>query len=227
MKQKLLLLHGALGSAEQLFPLRDILEPHFDIMVYTFNHHGKKAVHQQAFTIETLARELSDFLREQITEPIPVFGYSMGGYVALWIAAKEPELFSKVITLGTKVNWNPATAEHETKFLQPQKIEEKVPSFAAYLLQLHGSNWKQLVESTATMMHTLAQQHLTHNDLKQISQPVLMCLGDGDNMVTKEETQNATLSLPNGKFHLLENTVHPIEKVNHHLISQTINAFLN
>jgi pimeloyl-ACP methyl ester carboxylesterase len=227
MKQKLLLLHGALGCGDQFYYLRDLLEPHFDVMVYTFSNHGKKALHQHPFTIESLAHELSGFLREQITEPIPVFGYSMGGYIALWLAKNEPELFSKVITLGTKFNWNEATAKHETQFLHPQKIEEKVPAFAKHLQQLHGSNWKKLVENTADMMRHLANNHLSHSDLKNIEQPVWVCLGDSDNMVTKEESKSAALAIPNGKFQVLENTLHPIEKINQHTIYELICNYLN
>lgn len=220
------MLHGALGSAEQLFPLRDLLEPHFDVLVYTFSNHGKKALHQHPFTIESLAHELSGFLREQITEPIPVFGYSMGGYVALWLAKHEAELFSNIVTLGTKFNWNEEVAKYETQFLNPTKIEEKVPAFAQHLQQLHGINWKTLVENTAAMMHQLGKNHLSHHDLTCIKQEVLVSVGDSDNMVTKEESKNAALAMPNGKFRLLENTLHPIEKVNKQMMCDLICGFL-
>ncbi len=217
--QKIILLHGALGCGEQLYPLRDLLASRYDVMVYTFSGHGRKSEFQKPFTIGSLANELADFLREQLTEPIPVFGYSMGGYVALWLARHQPHLIKSIVTLGTKINWNETTVEHETKFMVPEKVEAKVPTFAKHLEDLHGENWKTLMLHTAEMMRQLATHHLKADDFRQIHQPTLLCLGDSDNMVTKDETEHTALMIPNGKFHLLPNTPHPIEKADANLIS--------
>ncbi|MBK8706375.1 MAG: alpha/beta hydrolase [Saprospiraceae bacterium] len=47
-----------------------------------------------------------------------------------------------------------------------------------------------------------------------IQQPVLICLGDDDQMVTREESEAVAAVLPNGRFQLLPNSKHPIEQVN-------------
>ena len=46
-------------------------------------------------------------------------GHSMGGYVALKLALKRPELVDRIITLGTKFNWTPEVAAKEVKMLNP------------------------------------------------------------------------------------------------------------
>jgi pimeloyl-ACP methyl ester carboxylesterase len=224
--KKILLLHGALGCEEQLIPLSDLLANEYEVMNYTFANHGRKAAIQQPFTINSLANDLAEFLREQIIDPIPVFGYSMGGYVALWLARHQPHLIEKVFALGTKINWTIETVEKETKFLVPEMMETKVPAYARYLEDLHGSNWKILVSNTAAMMHNLVQHHITSYDFHQIQQPVVLSLGDGDTMVSRDETENAALMLPHGKFHLFENTLHPIEKINPQLIKAELISFL-
>jgi esterase/lipase len=223
---KILLLHGALGCEEQLMPLSDLLTNEYEVLNYTFGSHGRKSAIQKPFTINSLANDLADFLREQLIEPIPVFGYSMGGYVALWLARHQPHLIEKVFTLGTKINWTTETVEKETKFLVPEKMEAKVPDYAKYLENLHGDNWKTLLANTAEMMHNLAQHHITVQDFHQIHQSVVLGLGDGDTMVTRDETEHTALMLPNGKFHLFENTLHPIEKVNPQLLKRELISFL-
>ena len=138
---------------------------------------------------------------------------------------RRPHLISSIVTLGTKINWNQDTVEHEIKHLVPETTEVKVPSFAKHLYDMHGNEWKSLMLNTAGMMNNLAEHHLKAEDLRQIQQSALLCLGDGDRMVTRDETEHAALMIPHGKFHLLENTPHPIEKVNPHLLASIISDF--
>ncbi|MBK7855574.1 MAG: hypothetical protein IPJ79_12335 [Bacteroidetes bacterium] len=54
-----------------------------------------------------------------------IFGYSMGGYVALWLARFKPHLVQFVFTLATKLNWNEETSAKENRMLNANKMEEK------------------------------------------------------------------------------------------------------
>lgn len=211
-----LLLHGALGASSQLTDFKKFIH-HQVNQVYTFNFsgHGGKAFSDKGFGIEVFADELLEFLNENQIEKTDVFGYSMGGYVALWLAHSHPERFGKIITLGTKFDWSPESAAKEVKMLNPDKLQEKVPAFAEVLKQRHQPNdWKLLMQKTAEMMLKLGEQPLlTQEVLKNIQIPVLVCQGDQDTMADINYTQQVAEHLPNGKFHLLENTPHPLEKV--------------
>ena len=55
-----------------------------------------------------------------------------------------------------------------------------------------------------------------------ILHPVLLCWGNEDNMVSKDETQHAANMLPFGEFCLLTNSGHPIEKVDMELLKKEI-----
>lgn len=136
MKPALLLLHGALGAKSQLEPLKKIIENDFEIHLLNFEGHGDKNSNND-FSIELFAKNLLDFLNENNVEKVNIFGYSMGGYVALQLATQHPKRFEKIVTLGTKFKWSPEEAAKETRMLNPEKIEEKVPAFANYLNQLH------------------------------------------------------------------------------------------
>ena len=63
------------------------------------------------------------------------------------------------------------------------------------------------------------------NDNTSIQQPVLLLLGDDDKMVTREETEAVQKALPNSRFQLLEQTAHPIEKVNIAVLAEIIREF--
>lgn len=222
----LLLLHGALGSQEQFDDLKDALSTDFTIDTLSFSGHGRTASQQHAFTIQNLSHEVLHWLNDKQRRKIDIFGYSMGGYVALWLARFYPDRVGKIMTLGTKLDWNEATAEKETRFLNAEKITAKVPAFAAELQDRHGEHeWHSVLQKTANLMHDLAKHHLTDEDFAQISAQVLLTLGDQDNMVTKDETFHVESMIPGAKTLELKDTAHPIEKVSTDLLASEIRKY--
>jgi pimeloyl-ACP methyl ester carboxylesterase len=210
-----LLLHGALGSKSQLDPFKTLLEAE-GVTAYAINfsgHHGE--AFGEGFGIETFSRDILKFLNEHALAKVDIFGYSMGGYVALWFSHSYPQRVGKIITLGTKFDWDPTSATREVKKLDPEKILEKVPAFARILQHRHAPNdWKELLKKTSAMMTALGDKPLLSDPvLKTISHQVLILLGDQDDMADREYSLEVADRLPNGKFLLLENTPHPIEKV--------------
>lgn len=219
----ILLLHGALGSGEQLNPLRNLLQPSWDVHVLTFEGHGQRSS-DKPFSIALFAHNLKQYLDEQRLQKVVVFGYSMGGYVALKLAHQYPEYFSTIITLGTKFNWTPDSAAQEVKMLNPDKILEKVPGFAKALQQLHGEeNWRLVMQKTATMMLALGSNNaLRDSDFGQIQIPCHIGVGGLDAMVTRQETESTAAKIPGAQFYLLPNAPHPIDKLDFEEIAELI-----
>jgi pimeloyl-ACP methyl ester carboxylesterase len=219
-----LLLHGALGSKNQLDPLKISLEESgCEVYSLNFSGHGGTPF-RDPFGIEGFAEDVLHFQKEKGLKTTDVFGYSMGGYVALWLAHKHPDSVGRIVTLGTKFDWSPDAAEREVKKVNPDKIEEKIPAFARILQQRHAPNdWKELLHKTAQMMTQLgAGPLLTMEILKTIPHPVSVLLGDLDDMADLTFSQSVAEALPHGKFSLLEKTPHAFEKVDMKLLQDTL-----
>jgi esterase/lipase len=220
------MLHGALGSKEQFVELEEILGGKFRVHTLNFSGHGRRPSHHHAFTIQNFSHEVLDWMNEHYIKTIDVFGYSMGGYVALWLARFYPDRVGRIFTLGTKLKWNEEEAEKELKMLNPEKVLEKVPAFAQSLEERHGEHeWKSLMSKTALLMKDLAHTHLTEQDFIKISHHVLLGRGEQDNMVTFEETDYVHHLLKNSEFRSYENVVHPIEKVPVELLQTEFERF--
>ena len=222
----LLLLHGALGSQEEFEELKAALGRDFIIDTLSFSGHGRTASQEHAFTIQNLSHEVLNYLNDKQRLKTDIFGYSMGGYVALWLARFYPNRVGKIFTLGTKLDWNQAAADKETKLLNAEKIEAKVPAFAEELQQRHGEQeWHSVLHKTSHMMHDLVKNHLTDEDFKEITAKVLLGLGDQDNMVTKDETAHVQSVIPGAEMIELPDTPHPIGKVSVELLAAEIRKF--
>ena len=224
--KELVLLHGALGSKEQFISLQQALDGAFKVHVMDFAGHGRRTSHHHAFTIQNFAHEVLDWMNENYIKTIDIFGYSMGGYVALWLARFYPDRIGKIFTLGTKLKWNEAESEKEIKMLNPEKVVEKVPAFAQMLSERHGEHeWKSVMSKTALLMKDLAHTHLVDQDFIKMQHPVLLGRGGQDNMVSFEETDYVHHLVKNSEFKIYDSVGHAIESIPIELLSEEIKRF--
>ena len=211
----LLLLHGALGASEQLLPLAAALEERFTVHRLDFEGHGPRPGGGRAFRVEHFAANAAEFLREHGIGRADIFGYSMGGYAALQLAATEPALVARVATLATKFAWTPEGAAREAGMLDAERMRAKVPRYADLLAARHtGFGWENVLAATREMMaHLGAEPALTPDVLARVAQPVRVIVGDRDATTSVEESAAAARSLAAGELEVLPRTPHPLEKV--------------
>jgi pimeloyl-ACP methyl ester carboxylesterase len=223
----ILLLHGALGSESQLEPLKKMLKENgSEVYTMNFSGHSGKAFDTNGFGIGVFSKDVLSFIDLHQLKQVDIFGYSMGGYVALWFAFQNPQRVNRIVTLGTKFDWTPDSAEKEVRKMNPDKIIEKVPAFARILEHRHAPrDWKELMTKTATMMTSLgAKPLLTESEFKQLNHSVIITLGDQDDMADRSYSEKVAQWLPQGNFHLMQATPHPIEKVDLSVLFKLINT---
>lgn len=156
------------------------------------------------------------------------FGYSMGGYVALHLAATAPAHVRRVATLATKLAWTPAVAARESAMLDAATIRAKVPKFAAALEQRHTAiGWEALLAHTATLLRDLGERpRLTPAVYAGIAQPARIAVGDRDTTVSIDECVEAVRVLPRGEMEVHPGTAHPLEKAPLERIARSLAEFV-
>jgi pimeloyl-ACP methyl ester carboxylesterase len=223
------MLHGAIGSATQFEPLKAMLADSFNILAPNFPGHGGDQFPDGPFSIKAFAEYTADFIEASgIHEPVDIFGYSMGGYVAMYMARHMEVNIRSIITLGTKFQWDESIAARECRMLQPDTIEQKVPAFAKQLQERHQpTQWKRVLNQTAAMLQEMGKANpLQPADYTYINIPCLLMLGDRDKMVSREETINVYQQLPNAQLAILPGTPHPLEQVDQKLLAYHLPYFL-
>ena len=223
MKKNLILLHAELGIKEDLQPLKELLDDHFNVHTFTFSGHGNVAA-QDEFRVEQFANELSEYIaKHNLTSPY-VFGHGLGGYVALFHKANfEDSTIKKIFTYGTKFNWSPGVIAKELPLLDPQVVQEKFPHLAALFKKKHGDKWRWLLQSMAHLLQNLHKlDEITSDDLSEINVPVTLMLGDQDRVVSTEETQMAKKNLKLADIQIIAHSKHEMERANLKEISRII-----
>ena len=224
----MLFLHGALGTAAQFEWLRPHLPPGWATHALQLPGHGGLPAHQP-FSLPLFADAVLAFLEKQGIQSADFFGYSMGGYLALWMAAHHPQRVRKVLTLNTKLEWNPDMAARMGPMFDPEKIEAKAPQLAQALASQHApADWRQVAARTADFLHDLGKgKGLAAADWASIECPVLLLRGDADSTVSAEETRQVALALPHGTYAELANSRHSLEQVDGVAVGAAAEAFFS
>ncbi len=223
----LLALHGALGSKAQFTELEKTLGGDFELYSLNFSGHGGLEIPDEPFSIELFARDVLGWMEKKSFQKTNIFGYSMGGYAAMYLARHYPEKIEKIFTMATKFDWTPESSLKESKMLDTQKIKDKVPEFWEELKIRHApQNPEEILRKTAEMMINLGKKNVLNvDDYGKIEHEVVVGIGDRDKMVTLDETKEVYKNLRNGRLLVLPETPHPLEKVNQERLKYEITSF--
>jgi pimeloyl-ACP methyl ester carboxylesterase len=225
--KNLLILHGAIGAVKQFTHYVKFLESDYKVYAIDFTGHGGSDIPSIPFSIKLFGNDVLKWMEQKNFETIDIFGYSMGGYVALYLARHYPEKIGKIFTLATKFHWHEETAKREAAMLNPDIIMEKFPAYAEELKHRHSpEDWKVVLQKTADMMIELGHNNtLKDEDYRAIEAEVLVSVGDRDKMVSIDETLGVYKQLKNGQMLVMPNTPHPIEKVDPDRLVHSIKEF--
>ena len=223
-----LLLHGALGAASTMAPLAERLASQFTVHGIDFVGHGRSPAPSSALTIDVLAEQVAAYVAEHGLAPARIFGYSLGGYVALHLAATRPGVVGRVATLATKLAWSPAVSAQMARQFDADTIRAKVPKLGEQFAATHtGMGWEALLAATRGLMHDLGERpRLTLESLAALPHPVRLGVGDRDSTVSVEETLAVARALPAGELEVHPGTPHALERVDLDRLSRSIASFL-
>lgn len=107
----LLVLSNSLGTtAEMWAPQMSGLTAHFRVLRYEQRGHGATPAPPGPYRIDDLGLDLIDLL-DHLGEPsASLLGLSLGGMVALWVAANRPERVDRLVLAATSAYLPPAQA---------------------------------------------------------------------------------------------------------------------
>lgn len=78
----------------------------FFLHLPNINGHGDYQFKNQDYSIPGFAEDVMDYMDEKEISSVSVFGYNMGGYVALYLAKHYPTRVNNLITSATKFEWD-------------------------------------------------------------------------------------------------------------------------
>lgn len=214
-KPNLLLLPGLLGAiSSQWRPFLKPLSESYRLLLVDLRGHGRSQNNAPTLNINQMLEDLAGLLDRLNIERLHIAGYSLGGYLGLLLAINQPRRVATLLMHATKFYWTPDAAAKMRQQLDPEVMAEKVPTYANQLVQEHGGRqWRVLVRQAAELTASLVEGGLAERDLKNAQCPVLVSVGDRDELVLLPEAFRLSRALPHGELLVLPNTKHPLQTV--------------
>nr|BBH86329.1 oxidoreductase [Thermosporothrix sp. COM3] len=183
----LVLLHGAFTTIEMFAALLPELSSNRQIIAVELQGHGRTADIEREIRLEYLADDVAALLAHLGIAQTDVFGYSMGGSVALYLARRHPGLVRKLALASTAYNldaYYPEMREgliHATPEGFPPVMREAYERVAP-----NPAGWPVLVAKMSRQAASAGG--LQPEEVQSINVPTLVIAADGD-IIRPECTQ--------------------------------------
>ena len=185
--EPLVLLHGAYMTIDAMGEVVPSLAKTRRVIAVELQGHGRTADIDRPLSYEQMADDTAALLRRIGIEEADIFGYSMGGGIALQVTIRHPEVVRKLVLASVYYNKDGVYPE------MLEAIETITPEAFA------GTPWREEYDRIApnpedfpTLVAKLKELDLTFvgwppEDIQAIEAPALVIIGDSD-VVRPEHT---------------------------------------
>lgn len=209
----LVVLHAALGSTlMEMDRLIAQWEPTFRVIALDFSGHGASAHPTAPPTWDTYIDDVSALMEHLDVRDVRLFGFSMGGGIALAAAALHPDRISRLAVHATNVQWD---ADDVDRMVPPMLATLDHPDgrWATRLNDIHGSGWRDLVHQLVGFTRGLPDAWMGDEMLASIQQPTLVSAGDADRYFDVRHAVHLYRTLSDARLWILPGLDHPIQHV--------------
>lgn len=212
----LIVLHGALGStALETDRLIRHWEKYFRVFALDFMGHGASSAFEKTPpTWNDFTANVEALIDHVQLADAALFGFSMGGGVALEVARRHPNAISRLAVHGVNVRWSESEVAPMTS---PMHLDDLEGTFwARRLAETHGQDrWRSLVRRMIAFTERLPQSsnQMTEIAMSEIKQPTLVSIGDRDRYFDVRHAVHLWRHLPNAHLWVIPGLDHPIQHV--------------
>ena len=178
----LVLLHGGLGAIEMFGPNLAALAKGRQVIGVDLQGHGRTADIDRPLSTQLMAGDIAGLIKHLKLDRPDVFGYSLGGGVAIHLAAQHPELVGRLVIVSTPFRRNGFYADilAQQGLVNEAAAEgmKQTPMYEMYAaLAPRPEDWPRLLRKLGEGM---AQDFDLSKEIEGIKATTLIVAGDAD-----------------------------------------------
>jgi len=222
----LILIHGAVGCAAEIEPLAAAFRHYTEVTAPNLLGHGGRPVPQK-LTIKEIARDVVEQMDAAGMKGTFVAGYSLGAYVALYLARYYPQRVVGAVALAPKFIFDARTVEHWTHLADPDRLRRNGRAL------IHEKNhapqdWVQVARVNSELFRALGEEpELIEKDLAAIKVPVMIVSSDRDALVPWDEAKAIAKAIPGSHLAMFYGGAHPIAAVPVNPIARAVAGWMD
>lgn len=220
----LVLSHGLLWSGKMFYKQVDFLKDKFKIVIYDHRGQGKSEVTESGYDMDNLYEDAIELLNKLNLKNVHFGGLSMGGFVAMRLAARRPDLVKSLLLMETSADAEPNILKYSflntivklfgvkvvvqpvikimfgQKFLTDSKRKKELEKWKSELKK----NDKNIIRSVKGV---IARKEIS-SELKNIVCPTLILVGTQDVATTPEKAEAIHTKILKSKIVYIEGGGH-------------------
>jgi pimeloyl-ACP methyl ester carboxylesterase len=217
----LVLMHGGLVDARFFEPNLGALAERFRVYTPERRGHGHTPDVPGPITYQLMAEDTIAFLEAVVDEPADLVGHSDGGFVAMVVAMRRPELMKRLVLISGGFNKSGEAAPG---------MEWNVDELARFLGPAYGEvspDGEDHFKVVATKLGEMAaiEPNLQASDLATLTQRTLVMFSD-DDLMTPAHAVEMYEALPDAELAIVPGTSHFLMQEKPLLVNQLMLDFL-
>ncbi|PEN14856.1 methylmalonyl-CoA epimerase [Longibacter salinarum] len=207
----LLLLHGAAGCTSlETAPLMRKLETQFQVIALDFRGHGSSTASTDPISFDAYAEDVEIVMDTLELQQADLFGFSMGGNVALGFAQQHPDRVGRVAAHGANVTWSQDIVASMQARLDADLLTKQNARLTEHL-SAHHLDWRALFDHMQEWVATLPEQTPRMKQMAEaVDRPALISCVDQDDLFPLSATLALHNLLPDARLEVLRGSHHAL-----------------
>lgn len=217
----LLLIHGFPFHQGLWEGYAEIFSDQFHVITVDLPGFGRSPLPKTPFSLDQIAGTLLNFLSDKSLTDVVIVGHSLGGYIALSMVKRSPELFRALVLFhSTAYADSPEKKESRTKVVDFVKKNGALPFTSGFIPPLFASHNHPAIKrvrkiaseagAEAVIGYSLAmkdrQDHI--KTLESFKNPTLFLAGKNDPGIPPESIVKQAGHCQKPEIHILEDVAH-------------------
>lgn len=208
----LILLHSGGMNSEEWKPQLPALSKQFRVITPDQPGHGKSPMVAERLAIGDIGRAVIELMDELDIASAHLTGSSMGGAVTLWLALNHPDRVNKLIVY--RVGYRKSEASHKGTRDMADPGYWKSVGLDKWLSRIHEPQggpdaWKTVIGRVSEALDPETSDHAhSRDDLKRITQPTLLIVGDRDPLAPLEQIMEMFDAIPESGLWVMPYATH-------------------
>ena len=240
----ILFLHSFGHNKNLWFPqLTRFLELGYRVIAPDMPGHGESSFDPDNHTVDLIGQSYVEFLEKLGVKKTVVAGISIGGYIALRMWARRPELISALVMCCTKAeadsdeikerrrtqikNIHKHGLENFVVTGAPKRVAPKTAEERPWVVDwIKMMNFTVSAEANAATLEAMAVKEDDTETLKTIDVPALILSGSHDIFIPKESPHNLHKGIKNSVHHVIQDAGHVASLENPTAVNKYMEDFL-
>lgn len=227
--EPLLMLHGGLGSLNELSSIHQYVATEYQLISVDFRGHGKSFLGNSPLSYMQYQEDIQYVLSYLNIDKYSIFGFSDGGIVGYRLAAQESERVSCLVTLGSQ--WRLEENDPSKELLSGLTPDFWAARFADDLAFYKSSNpepnFPKLVDAVKAVWLDTTESGYPYDMVEKICCPTLIMRGDNDFLFSLDEAVALKLKIAGSSLANIPLTAHSSHQESPKLVGEMLKQFLS